>query len=237
MLGRWVVPPPFLFTMYERLASAIFNNIQSGLVGLHQTANISIEQIQDDIVDERLTLIKEYTLKGILTSKDLTVSLNCIPVDCKSLSRCKCYTIGDDNIQHFELPLLIFDYNIDPIKYIGSVDMNNAYTVYYDYNTAKQHKYRRRGQDKPYVIIDITPNENNMHDVFVFNAPFLKVISAIFIPKNPKQLENFECCPSEETFDNFNFLNSEIKNRITSKYITWYRQLRMPIIPNNQTPV
>jgi hypothetical protein len=41
-----------------------------------------------------------------------------------------------------------------------------------------------RGKDKPYVYIDTTPNENNMYDAFVFNAPLLKRLSVVAIFKD-----------------------------------------------------
>jgi hypothetical protein len=52
---------------------------------MHGTATMSIEQLEDDIIDERLQIFKEYSLKGILPKNDLLFSLNCIDVDCKSL--------------------------------------------------------------------------------------------------------------------------------------------------------
>jgi hypothetical protein len=50
------------------------------------------------------------------------------------------------------------------------------------------HKFLRRGAEKPYVYIDTTPNENNMYDCWIFNAPLLKKISVIGIFKDPRQL-------------------------------------------------
>jgi len=38
--------------MVEKLASAIYNDIVGGLVGITSTPNLSIEQLQDDVVDE-----------------------------------------------------------------------------------------------------------------------------------------------------------------------------------------
>lgn len=49
----------------ERLASDIYNNVVSGLGGINVNDKFSIEQIEDDIINERLTIIKENALKGI----------------------------------------------------------------------------------------------------------------------------------------------------------------------------
>lgn len=77
------------FNKVEKLASAVYNNIVSGLAGYNSNPSISMEQLEDSVVDERLQIIKEYTLKGIINNKDLYISINCIPVDCNtSLERC-----------------------------------------------------------------------------------------------------------------------------------------------------
>ena len=54
---------------YGKLASAIYNDVVSGLRGIHSGPTMSLEQLEDDIVDERLQIIKEYSLKGILRLK------------------------------------------------------------------------------------------------------------------------------------------------------------------------
>jgi hypothetical protein len=57
------------------------------------------------VVDERLQVLKEYSLKGTLPIRDLLTAVNCIPVDCKDLERCRCReTIGTTPTAHFEMP-------------------------------------------------------------------------------------------------------------------------------------
>jgi len=67
---------------------------------------MSTEQLMDDIVDERLQILKEYSVQGILPVKDLLLSINCIPVDCKDLDKCsKCSGgMSGTPIAHFEVP-------------------------------------------------------------------------------------------------------------------------------------
>ena len=76
--------------MVHKLASAIYNDIISGLSGITSTPSMSLDQLEDDIVDERLQIIKEYSLKNLIPRNDLMMSLNCIEVDCKSLDKCPC---------------------------------------------------------------------------------------------------------------------------------------------------
>lgn len=221
--------------IYNKLASAIYNDIVSGLRGMHANPTMSIKQLEDDIVDERLQIIKEYSLKGILPKNDLLLSINCIDVDCKSLERCDCGKGGDTPVAHFEIPQLLNDFGELSIDYIGSTDRQLPFIYYTSSSAWMYHQYRKRGRNKPYVYIDVTPNENNMYDCFIFNAPYIKQVSVVAIFKDPRQLEMYNCCP-EVDIENLTFINTEIKKRLTEKKLRYYRQLAAPIISNDQVP-
>jgi hypothetical protein len=53
----------------------------------------------------RLAIIKEYMLKGIFPIDDLLMSINCVPVDCDTLDKCKCRgTSCGEPTAHFQIP-------------------------------------------------------------------------------------------------------------------------------------
>ena len=224
--------------VYSKLASAIENDIISGLRGYNANPSISIEQIEDEIVEERLTIMKEYSLKGILPKHDLLVSINCIDLDCESMDRCPCNKSAVDElkVKHFKIPQTMGDFGMDAINYIGSTDRTQSYLIYTSPNFQKLHNSRKRGKDKPYVYIDLTPTYDGYIDGFIFNAPMLKQISAVMIPKDVRQLELYSCCDFEEINDVKSFLNTEIKKRIIEKKIRYYRQFQAQLLPNDQTP-
>lgn len=223
---------------YTKLASAIYNDVVSGLRGYTSTPTMSIEQLEDDIVDERLSLIKMYITKGIIPKKDLLRQINCIPIDCKDIENCrKCkesYEFEGTPTMHFEMPPVLTDFG-GGIEYIGSPDMLNSFSVYTSPNSLSYHKYNKRRAKKPYVFVSSAPNENGMIDCYVFNAPFLKRISVIAVFKDERMLEKFGCSCDDE-IESTSFLNAEIKDRLTKKKIYYYRQLAAPILPNDQTP-
>lgn len=223
-----------MYNQIEKLASAIRNDVVSGLKGFHSNLSMSTEQLCQDIVDERLQILKEYSLKGILPTRDLYISINCIPVDCKSLDKCRC---NNQNFStptlHFEIPQILNDYGSLSIDYIGSTDKQLPFIYYTSPSILRQHQYRKRGKDRPYVWIDTTPNEKGMYDCFVFNAPLLKVISISAIFKDLRQLDNYDCCTDLQD-DNMTFINNEIKKRVTEKKIRYYRQFSPSNTPNNQ---
>lgn len=224
---------------YTKLASAIYNDIVSGLRGYNANPTLSLEQLEDEVAEERLFLIKQYILKGIIPKNDLLRTITCIPVDCKDIENCQdCrQKISPDwegtPTMHFEIPLLLTDFGQVGIEYVGSPDLQNPFVVYTKPNTLKYRKYRKWGSNKPYVYINVAPNENGMCDCWIFNAPFIKKVSVIAVFKDERDLAKFGCsCES----DNMSFLDSEIKERLTKKKIYYYRQLLQPQQPNNQVP-
>lgn len=221
--------------LISKLASAVYNDVVSGLQGYHHNPSISMEQLEDDVVDERLQILKEQSLKGTLPLKDLFTSINCIEVDCKDLDKCTCK--GSNNcstpVAHFEIPQLFNDYRDNSIEYIGSTDKMIPFKYVTSPIQNTYNKYRKRGKDRPYVYIDTTPNENGMYDCFIFGAPMIKQVSIIAIFKDPRQIEQYACC-SEYNDDNLSFLNNEIKRRLTEKKLRYYRQFAMPAKPNDQ---
>lgn len=226
-----------MYNQVEKLASAIRNDVVSGLRGYHANMSMSMEQLCQDIVDERLQILKEYSLKGVLPLKDLYISINCIQVDCKNIERCRCNTYddcSDQPVAHFEIPQIVNDYGNLSIDYIGSTDRQLPFIFYTSSTAFRYHKYRKRGKNKPYVWIDTTPNKNGMYDCFVFNAPLLDRVSVSAIFKDLRQLDQFACC-SELQDDNMSFINNEIKKRLTEKKIRYYKSAQSPILPNDQS--
>lgn len=217
----------------NELASAVYNDIIAGLAGYASTPTISIEQLEQEVVEERLKIIKQYALKNLIPKKDLMISINCIELDCKSMDKC-CYN-NDYSvpISHFEIPQLLNDFGDGAIDFIGSTDKQIKFKVYTN-RAYRYHHLKMRGNNKPYVYIDTTPNENNMYDAFVFNAPLLKRLSVVAIFKDLRQVEEYACCL--EDLKSLSFIDSEVKESLTKKKLYYYRQNYQPPQPNNQIP-
>lgn len=50
----------------EKLADAIINDIYGSLKGYHTNLSISKEQLMEEVVEERLLIMRELTMKGNL---------------------------------------------------------------------------------------------------------------------------------------------------------------------------
>ncbi len=219
--------------LITQIASAIYNDVVSGLRGFSGTPTMSLKQLEDEVIEERQVVIKEWFLKGILTRKDMMLAINCIEVDCKDAARCCNIELGEKQM-HFEIPQLVNDLDIDAIEFIGSVDRAIQYVVYND-TTYQFHKYKKRSKYVPYVYIETTPNENGMYDGWIFNAPFVKYISVIGIFKDPRQLEYYDCCYAHQYLD-LNSISNEVKKRLTEKKLRYYRQFLTQVSSNDQIP-
>lgn len=218
----------------DKLTSAIWNDIEAGLSGMNANPNLSLEQLEDEVIECREAVIKEWFLKGILKRHDLMLSINCIKVDCADPAKC-CVTSSGKSEAHFEIPVLMNDLGLDAIEWVGTIDKEVRYDVYYSLDSVKYHKYRKRGARKPFVYINKTPNENGMYDGWVFNAPFVEYISIIAIFKDPRQLEQFNCCATTD-FLEMGSVTNEIKRRLTEQKLRYYRGAIAQVLPNTQTP-
>ncbi len=222
--------------LVNKLASAIFNDIQGGLQGYEDTLNMSIEQLEDEVVEERLMIIKKYSLQNAIPRKDLFYSLNCIELDCKSLDKCCQADPDDDLVAHFEIPQIINDFGEQAVEYIGSTDKQNKFKVYTS-TQFKYHKYKnKKGRKRPFVYIDTTPNEHNYYDCYLFNAPMLERLTVIAIFKDPRQVQELSCCEFSEA-DNMTWIASEVKQSLIQKKLKYYKQpYAVTPLPNTQNP-
>ena len=118
------------------------------------------------------------------------MAINCVDIDCKSLDKCCNTSNYSPPIAHFEIPQLVNDFGENAIDFIGSTDKMITFTNYTN-RTFKYHNFKLRGKNRPYVYIETTPNENNMYDGFIFNAPLLKRITVIGIFKDLRQVADF----------------------------------------------
>lgn len=221
----------------NQIASAIINDLFSGnLVSLSNRAMISQEQIEDECIEARCAIIKDWYLKNILNLGDMMVAINCVEVDCKDQNKCSCMSslANAKMAKHFEIPQLMPGLGVDALAFVGSTDRSHTFKVYYNLEAIKyqQHyqKYRKRPNNKPFVYIEKTPNENGMYDCWIFDAPFVQYIAVIGIFKDPRQLEKYNCCDDIDYLE-MGAISNEIKNRILQKKIQLYRTSAPPAAP------
>ena len=207
-----------------------YNNIVSGLQALNANSPITMQEVEDKLIMTRLDIIYEYHMKGLLPKNSMVSTLNNITVDCKSMS----CSPDDTTVKHIEIPAIAIDLGIGAIDYLGSTDKMFDFTKYTNPKLLSINKYRKVKNKKPYVFIDTTLNANGMHDVFIFNAPFLQEVSVRAIFADPRQVEEFDCC-SDKELESMETLSDKIVEKVVNSYLTFYRKLTMAKTPNDQT--
>ena len=76
-----------------------------------------------------------------------------------------------------------------------------------------------------------------MLDCFLFNAPFVNQISIVAVFKDPRQLNRYSCCNTDELNGpdvNNSFIDQLIKDKLTKEKLYYYRSAAAPVLPNNQ---
>lgn len=221
----------------NQIASAIINDLFSGnLVSLSNRAMISQDQIEDEVIETRNAVIKDWYLKNALNLSDMMVAINCVEVDCKDQNKCSCISslANAKMAKHFEIPQLMPGLGSDALMFVGSTDRSNAFKIYYNLEAIKYRqyyqKYRKKSNPKPFVYVEKTPNENGMYDCWIFDAPFVQYVAVIGIFKDPRQLEKYNCCDDIEYLE-MGAISNEIKNRILQKKIQLYRTPAPPAAP------
>jgi hypothetical protein len=76
-----------------------------------------------------------------------------------------------------------------------------------------------------------------MLDCFLFNAPFVTQVSIVGIFKDPRQLNRYKCCNTDELEGpdvNYSFIDKAVKDKLTKEKLYYYRQLQPKSLPNTQ---
>jgi len=76
-----------------------------------------------------------------------------------------------------------------------------------------------------------------MLDCFIFNAPYLDQISVVGVFKDPRQLNRYNCCNTDELIGhdvNMSFVDQLVKDKLTKEKLYYYRQLAASRLPNDQ---
>ena len=212
----------------SEIAAAILNDLWGGnMIPPSNRSLLSLEQLEDEVVAERMSIIKDFYFSNRLYRNDLALAVNCVEVDCDDMNKCPCKTVPGRITQHFEIPQLMDGLGKDAIVFIGSTDRAHSFKIYSSLEAAEYQQYKKTNKLKPYVFIDRTPNKNNRYDGWLFNAPFVKYISIAGIFKDPRDLEAFNCCESTQYLD-MGSISHEIIRRLLAKKTQLYRTLPPP---------
>lgn len=151
----------------NEIASAIYNDLVGGsLIKESNIQFLSMDQLMDEVIEVRNSIIKEWYLKNALKPEDMMTAINCVEVDCADQNKCSCMSAlaNAKMAKHFEIPQLMPGLGVDSLQFVGSTDRSVSFKIYYGLEASNYQKYRKRGANKPFVYIEKTPNKNNKYD-------------------------------------------------------------------------
>jgi hypothetical protein len=219
----------------SEMASTIKNHVVDGLNGI-SSGSFSISQLEDEILLATSAVVVKLSTQGLLDISKLAQRVDGIRIECKDLSS-NCQVESEIEAPHLLIP------NVnrlisEPILYLGTVDGSMSFKVYYD-RDYRFHKHRLATAKKPFAWVSTTADADGMHDVFLFNLGRynqLKFVSIDAIFDNPYDLLKtpyFEQFSSAEFYAP-SYVQVEVIDNITQKYVNYYRQLHMSQKPNTQ---
>lgn len=219
----------------NEIASAIRNNLGNGLKEVPNHA-YSIEQLREEVSNERNLIILEESKKGTLNTRYFTQKYDNLELNLATFPY-EGYSATHGPVPHIRIPKLAMVQNGSAFEYIGPPDMNKNFKVYTDFTFAN-HKYSRVIGKLPYVYVDLAHNADGYNNVYFFNLnnTGLKYISVRAIFSDPVRiLDEDGYFGEDEEFPAPSSVQEMIIDRITNKWVKWYKQLNHPYQPNTQT--
>lgn len=222
----------------NQIASSIKNDVTDALQG-SSNFSFSLEQLEREIESMRAAIAfevpaqqKKKTLQGFYQN------FNGIKVDDYNMAKLReTHPLIKNTTKHFKIPAIAPDRGISVIDYIGPIKRDGeSWKVYYN-SQYRKHQYKRGIAKKPYVFIDCTASdENGFYDGYIFNIPTnIKQLSITAIIENTTDIEWFQRDGGEQWFPAPEWAVKMIIERLTQKYLQFYRQANAPIQPNTQT--
>ena len=219
----------------NEIASSIRTNIGNGLKEVSNYA-YPIDQIKDEIGNVRNQILIEDVQGMVYNPEYFAQRIDNIPIDLVRFPYGG-YTNSPALIPHIKLPKIAMTKDDSAIIYLGPPDQSLSVKIYYDYSF-QYHQYSRVIGRKMHAYVDLASDSDGNLDCYLFNMgpTGLKYISVRAIFADPvKILEADGLFGEDEEFPAPSAVQELIIDRITAKYVQYYKQLNIIYQPNTQT--
>ena len=219
----------------EEMASAIKNNVGGGLREVYNHA-YSITQLEDEINNMRAQIILENSETGILQPEFFLQKIDNLALKLVRFPYGG-YSNSPERVMHTTIPKLAPTADNSAIQFFGPPDMSLDIKRYYD-DSFNSHRYSRVIKDRPFVYIDVSITGEGEHDTYFFNIENnnLKTASIRAIFDDPiKLMEDQGQFAHEKEFPAPLAIQEMIIDRLTMKYVEYYRKMNQGYQPNTET--
>jgi hypothetical protein len=221
----------------NEISSTIINNVSDALSGAILNRAISTGQIEAEIDLLREKLAFEQIRTGKIDLKYFMQSLNSLPIICRDFTR-ECGAIkSGESIPSIRIPKLMALQNNTQLEYVGLVNKQKRFIVYYDIDDISNHKFRLKTSHSPFVWVDLTPDNEDMIMLYFFNLGKYGVLKYVDVRGSfakPTLLFPLDPESSEKEYPAPGYIQEMIISTLSERYIRYYRQLNIPTLPNQQ---
>ena len=227
----------------QELASTIRNRVSDGLSGAIADQAFSLEQLYDEIDLTRADFVHKYSGTAKLNTKYLLQTIDSLEIQCTSLAyadSCPEFAGFTDQVPAVEIPPLLATFDDSAIEYLGLVNKQEKFSVYYDSSDIQNHRVRVRTAHRPFVWVDTSLNQNNKFTLYFFNmGKFnpLRFVSIRAAFNNPSSLQALDPHSIEREYPAPLHMQLAIVDSLTEKYVRYFRQLNLVPAPNTRTDV
>ena len=220
----------------SEMTSSIRNRVADGLSGNIADQAFSLLQLEKEVDLQRAEFIQKYLNSGNkLNANFLYQGIDGIHVECHDLSQnSPCGFSSGDGVPAIKIPPIASTFGNDAVEYLGLMNKQEKFVVYFDTDSMSNHKYRARTSKRPYIWIDTAPDKTGNMTAFLLNAgkySTLKYMSIRAIFQNPSALsEN-----SDTEYPAPGHMQNQIIDTLTDKYVRYFRQLNVPPQPNTKS--
>jgi len=223
---------------HNEMASAIRNRVADGLDGNLNNQAFSLGQLREEIDLMRADFAHKYAQTNKLDPKFLVQDIDANKLECQNLSD-DCIIKGyGENVPTIEIPKLLPLYGEQALQYVGLMNMQESFAVYFDPQDIRNHKYRIKTKHRPFVWVDTAVNNNDMMVLRFFNWGSwdpLKWVRVRGIFEHPMRVNIENPTHLDMEYPAPLHMQNSILDALTEKYVRYFRQLNTPKVPNTQS--
>ena len=221
------------------IASAIRNRVSDGLSGNINNQAYSLEQLLEEIDLARADFAHKYANQGVkLNPKHLVQQIDTLRIECRNLSDDCAIKEPCGDVPSIKIPKLMSLVNErDIVQYLGLVNMQEDFAVYFHPDDIQNHRVRIRTRARPFVWVDLATDASGNQTIWFFNmGPFnpLQIVKLRAVFAQPTRVNLDDPNHLEKEYPAPLHMQNAIIDALTEKYVRYYRQMNIPPIPNQQ---
>ena len=224
----------------NEITSAIRNRVSDGLSGNISNQAYSIKQLEEEVDLERSSYIQKFADSGRkLNPNYMYQTVDGLKVLCQDLSQnAPCGFTSGDGVPAVKIQPIASTFDDSAVEYFGLMNKQEKFIVYFDTDSAINHKYRVKTAKRPFIWIDTTQDGDGMMTAYLLNAGKyfnLKYMSIRAIFEHPSRIGSNVPDFGDKEYPAPGHVQNAIIDALTEKYVRYFRQMNIPPIPNEQT--